>query len=182
MRKFTDRTGEKYGRLTIVCFSHNSKGKTGQSRKHWLCQCQCGKQTTVAYNNLCSGNVKSCGCYHADRTRATHMTHGKTRTKEYRAWTAMWTRCTNDKFIGWRDYGGRGITVCDRWKSFENFYADMNDAPSKDHSIDRIRCNGNYEPGNCRWETKPVQAKNRRTPEMKFLMRVAKIGLFQEAA
>lgn len=89
-------------------------------------------------------------------------THGRYGTPEYRAWDAMKQRCTNPKANGYDGYGGRGITVCDRWRySFENFYADMGDRPSRDHSLDRIDNEGNYEPGNCRWATHSEQMKNR---------------------
>jgi hypothetical protein len=92
------------------------------------------------------------------------LTHGLTYTSEYRAWESMITRCTNPRTKGWKDYGGRGITVCGRWRFFENFYADMGEKPEpkKDYSIDRVDTNGNYELGNCRWATRTQQLRNRR--------------------
>lgn len=89
-------------------------------------------------------------------------THRKTGTKEYRTWTRMKERCFNENFIGFHDYGGRGISVCERWLKFENFFEDMGNSPSTKHSLDRIDNDGNYEPGNCRWATNLQQKANTR--------------------
>lgn len=84
----------------------------------------------------------------------------KTHPAEYRSWSGMRTRCTNQRFVDWRLYGGRGISVCERWNSFANFFADMGPKPSPKHSLDRINSDGNYEPSNCRWATAKEQANN----------------------
>lgn len=87
----------------------------------------------------------------------------KTNPVEYRAWSGMWTRCTNPKFVDWALYGGRGIRVCERWKSFGPFFADIGPKTSPKHSLDRIDSDGHYEPGNCRWATPKEQANNWKT-------------------
>ena len=127
----------------------------------WLCQCDCGKEVIVRGASLTTGNTKSCGCL----TTANAVTHGKSRTDEYKAWGTMLQRCTNPRATGFDRWGGRGITVCERWRrSFENFLVDLGPKPSPQHSIDRINNDGNYEPGNCRWATKQEQIWNSRVP------------------
>jgi hypothetical protein len=108
------------------------------------------------------GWTQSCGCLQKDRAKD-NAKHGKTGSPEYHAWSAMIQRCTNPKTKQYKDYGGRGIRVCQKWKcSFESFYADMGPRPSKAHSIDRKDNDGNYEPGNCRWATEREQKMNTR--------------------
>lgn len=130
------------------------------------CRCYCGVVRDFRDGNLFSGNSKSCGCK-AKEDRVTNSTkHGESRnnaerTPEYNCWSAIWHRC--DKKTGHKDYAGRGITVCERWLSFENFLADMGRRPSSLHSIERKDVNGNYEPSNCIWATRIVQMNNKRT-------------------
>jgi len=131
----------------------------------WTCRCDCGGMTAAWGPHLHRGNTASCGCIkreHLAKLSAAKVTHGRTHTVEYRIWGGMIDRCTNTKGKDWANYGGRGITVCERWRSFENFFVDMGLRPSPKHSVDRIDNDGPYAPGNCRWATPKVQCGNSR--------------------
>lgn len=128
----------------------------GPRCRHVICVCDCGKEFRTSKSNLYSGKTKSCGCI-----RSTQGGLTKTHRAEYFAWKGMHRRCSDTKAGSWLHYGGRGISVCDRWASFDNFLADLGSKPSPDMSIDRIDVNGNYDPANCRWATSHTQMRNR---------------------
>lgn len=155
-----DITGQRFGRLVALRLHAQSKYYGLRNRK-WLCQCICGKQAIVVQQCLTSSHTKSCGCLRSDVARAQETEHGQTGTQIYNCWKGMIDRCTNPRDKRYADYGGRGISVCTRWRVFANFLADMGPRPAG-HSIDRIDNDGNYEPGNCRWATAKQQRGNRR--------------------
>lgn len=162
MNKSIDLLGMRFNHLVVVkCLGPNKFHKTT-----WLCVCDCGKKSIVTTSNLVNNHTKSCGCFGRKnailRTKIVNTTHGKTKTKEYRAWVAMRVRCYKNNSHQYHNYGERGIKVCDKWNSsFEQFFNDMGLAP-KGTSIDRIDVNGDYEPGNCRWATIKEQNRNKR--------------------
>jgi hypothetical protein len=162
-----DLTGRAFGRLTVIARALCSTLTSGRRLTAWVCRCACGAVVDVPTQQLASGRTKSCGCLRVDLGHAKRRTHGESSpghwSPEYRAWSGLIQRCTNPKNTDWANYGGRGITVCDRWRrSFEAFLADMGRKPTPSHSIDRKDVDGNYEPGNCRWATPSQQASNRR--------------------
>lgn len=165
MGKTKDLTGKKFGKLSVVEMC--GKSKAGQSL--WLCVCDCGNKTTVQYGNLTSGYTKSCGCLRG-RPKQTGMSH----TRIYHIWYGMKQRCYNPKSPKYKNWGGRGITLCDEWK--DDFFAFRDWAIAngyrEDLTIDRINVNGNYEPSNCRWATLQEQGSNKRTPLEIFLSKL----------
>ncbi len=169
---YEDLTGRRFGRWEVI--ERNGSNRTRNSA--WSCSCDCGNSGTVSADNLRGGQSKSCGCLIGER-------HGMAQTPEYRAWVAMIQRCHNPKMPNFKDYGGRGIVVCDEWRgSFTAFYEHIGPKPSSDLSIDRIENNGNYEPGNVRWATRLQQNNNtrktakRKTPQQirEDVMRISK--------
>lgn len=161
----TDLTGQRFNQWTVLGFSHNIG-----TRYYWNCRCDCGKEKAVIAPSLKNGDSKSCGCHRDKLASERAKTHGLTNTPEHRCWVSMRSRCSNPKVPNFMDYGGRGITVCERWNVFENFLEDMGKRPSKNHSLDRKESNGNYEPGNCRWATQQEQTDNRRCSVVVTLM------------
>jgi hypothetical protein len=144
-----DYVGCVIGRWTVLGYA------SGGHHPRWLCRCICGTEKTVIRDELVKGASQSCGC--------SLLTHGKTLTPEYRVWTNMIQRCENPSQEAYKNYGARGIIVCKRWReSFEAFLADMGPRPSPEHSLERVRNDGDYVPANCKWATNAEQNSNRR--------------------
>jgi len=156
--KIKDRTGDRVGRWLVVG-PYVRRRVQGKSRIYWVCKCDCGIVKEISSLSLSGAGTQSCGCLKRERITTHNMTH----TPEYRTWWGMLQRCENPKNSRYTDYGGRGISVCERWKTFQNFFDDMGNRPSANHSIDRWPDNDRgYEPGNCRWATRSQQQLNKR--------------------
>lgn len=169
MKKLIDLTGKIFGRLTVIEQIGNKNGEA-----FWACVCQCGGVKNVRSSSLRKGLTRSCGCLSRENSARVGATYGPIngsrikhghapegpRSPTYRSWASMKARCENQRSTAYRRYGARGIRVCERWQSFENFLKDMGERPDGT-SIDRYpNRKGNYEPGNCRWATRKQQRAN----------------------
>jgi hypothetical protein len=162
--------GSRFGRLVVIGEERkiiNSKVKDKKISKRYIkCICDCGNETSVYAGSLTNGCSTSCGCFSLEFQRQSKTTHGKTSSSEYNTWMGIRGRCLNQNNDAYDDYGGRGISVCKKWMTFEGFYEDMGDKPGPKYSIDRVDNNGNYCKENCRWATRTQQVRNRRNTRM----------------
>ena len=149
-------TGNVFGRLSVI----SEAERVGNERPRWKCVCECGAETVVDGRELRRGNTRSCGCLQIDNTKKANTKHGQNKSRTYRIWVGMLTRCRNSNGRDYRRYGGRGITVCKKWLSFSGFVSDMGFAPDS-MSIDRIKNDRGYSKSNCRWASSKRQARNR---------------------
>ena len=165
MARIIDLKAQRFGRLLVIDLLPQEKRRAAV----WQCVCDCGKRRNVSSSNLRRGYTQSCGCLRIENAKRTILingdtsTHNMTGSTEYRSWQSMKKRCYDVKDRYFKNYGGRGIKVCDRWvNSFEKFISDMGKKPSPELTLDRYpNKNGNYEPTNCRWATQLQQQNNR---------------------
>jgi hypothetical protein len=170
MPALIDLSGQTFGQLTVVGRAQTS----GSGKVRWSCSCACGGETVSTTSNLRGGLARSCGCSRAEHMpalAATNTTHGMTRTPTYRSWQAMIARCEYPCSPSYERYGAVGVKVCPEWRaSFSRFLADMGERP-EGKTLDRIKNERGYEPGNCRWATNHEQALNRRPKGFRALDR-----------
>lgn len=156
---FKDITGQKFGRLTAIRFVRINE----RNRTFWLFSCDCGIQKEIASSEVLKGSTKSCGCLRKDGKEKASLVHGGFGTRTHRIWSGMLSRCRNPVNKDYKNYGGRGIQVCDEWYDFSKFQSwCLNNGYSDDLSIDRINANGNYCPENCKFSTMKEQSRNKR--------------------
>jgi hypothetical protein len=167
MPKLIDLTGMTFGRLKVIGLNRTSLNQ--KSILRWDAVCKCGTHRLVIGKNLRNGSTQSCGCKQREVAKAfaagMNRIHGQTNSPEWNSWSSMFARCNNPKLMAFKNYGARGISICQEWSSFEVFLDDMGKRPSG-HSLDRKDNTKDYEPGNCRWATPGEQSKNRRSVVM----------------
>lgn len=160
--KKIDLTGKRFGRLVVL---EEAERKPNQTIR-WLCKCDCGNIKSIKSAHLIGGQINSCGCLRNELNLKRSITHGMNNTRIHRIWVGIRTRCYNKNEKCYKYYGGRGIKICDKWKTFEGFYEDMKEGYADNLTIDRINVDGDYCKENCRWADKETQANNMRTNRM----------------
>lgn len=160
MGKFIDISGQRFGRLTVIKRAKNRGEATA-----WLCRCDCGNEKVIRTTSIKEGRTKSCGCFnHEVRVnQKIFLVHGMSHDKQFTIWTNMKRRCSDRESKDYKNYGGRGITVCNEWMTLEGFWRDMKDGYEEGLTLDRIDVNGNYCKENCKWSTPIEQSNNRRS-------------------
>lgn len=179
-KPYKDLAGKRFGRLIAVKFVQDAASAKVPTR--WNCICDCGAEVIVRGSNLLSGRTKSCGCLALEKQRSYYKTHGQSGSRLYHIWSNMRSRCYNHKTKAYRNYGGRGISVCKEWDSFELFYDWAMQSGYEDTlTLDRINVDGDYEPNNCRWTTFAEQQRNKQnTVRVLFRGEVKSVGEWAE--